>query len=319
MGTIPIINMGLFLEGSAEERELERVKVNRAVLGPGFMFFDNHSVPLKLIDEANSAAHDFFQKPLEEKMKFAWTDPEENSGYSKLGGEVLDEDTAEGDPKEAYDMNKDHMNASPIWKNSIIPKYWEAMDKLKQEVLQCYAAAMELPDNFFYESHDEEWNSLRLLHYPPVEEDVKYRAGPHSDYGSITLLVQDSVGGLQVFDRALGKWKDVIGPAGTVLCNTADVMMRWSNDHMASTVHRVVGPQFSKEHAARAKKSRYSLIFFVNPDKEFVIDNLMRNESPKYQPIKSLDYLVQRLSATFTDVDFIENYSVNKLQEKTEL
>merc|ERR1712096_144379 len=97
----------------------------------------------------------------------------------------------------------------------------------------------------------EEWNTLRLLHYPPItstsdgksrSQDTPYRVGPHSDYGTITLLVQDPVGGLQVLDRVSGRWVDVPPKEGTVVCNTADLMMRWTNDRFPSSLHRVIGP-----------------------------------------------------------------------------
>jgi len=272
------------------------------LLDLGSRFFRT-TVPQSLVAETFSASRDFFKSTLETKLKFAWNDPAENSGYVRVGHEGLDEDSEEGDPKESYDMNKQHMLSSPIWQNSVMTRYWRALNQLKEKIVQCYAAALDVPLDFFQANHDEEWNTLRLLHYLPVKEGkaVEYRVGPHSDYGTITLLIQDSVGGLQVFDRTLGKWKDAISPPGTVVVNTADLLMRWTNDRFPSTMHRVVGPMCSEVHAAAAKKDRYSIAYFVNPNQGHVVENVMRNESPKYEAITALDYLVQRLSATYSE------------------
>lgn len=46
--------------------------------------------------------------------------------------------------------------------------------------------------------------TLRLLHYPSIKKDSvikpgQIRCGEHTDYGSITLLFQDEMPGLEVF------------------------------------------------------------------------------------------------------------------------
>ena len=83
-------------------------------------------------------------------------------------------------------------------------------------------------------------------------------AGAHTDYGTITLLFSDGVAGLQLFDQALGIWRDVVVAAGDVLVNTGDLMSLWSNGLYPSTLHRVL-PRFQKP-------DRYSIAFFVDPD-----------------------------------------------------
>lgn len=244
----------------------------------------------------------FFSLPLAEKSQFPqWSDPEENTGYMRAGGEELDEDSGVGDPKESYDMNWDHLKTTS-WAQTHAVDYWRAINGLKEDVLSGYAQALGLQNNaeFLVEAHSEERNNLRLLHYLPAkpgETGADYRAGPHTDYGTITLLVQDSSGGLQLLDRVSGRWIDAPPVEGTVLCNTADLMMRWTNDRLPSTLHRVVGT--NSEDPAAAEQSRYSLIYFVHPNKGVVIENLMAGEPARYPPVAAQDYLVSRLSATF--------------------
>lgn len=299
MGEIPIVNIGKLKAGSVGERSKEVAAMKRALDGPGFMYLSNTSVDAEPLFKD---MHRFFALPFAEKsLSPQWSDPEENSGYVAPGGEELDEDSGVGDPKEAYDMNLDHL-MSTRWAQTRAKDYWRAIYGLTEDVLSGYASVLGLEDkaDFLLDAHAEQWNTLSLLHYlpgKPGETGADYRAGPHTDYGTITLLVQDSVGGLQLLDRISGRWVDAPPIEGTVVCNTADLMMRWTNDKLPSTLHRVVGPDAAD--FAAAAKSRYSIIYFVNPNKGTVIENLLDGVAPRYPPVTSRDYLVSRLSATF--------------------
>ena len=142
--------------------------------------------------------------------------------------------------------------------------------------------------------------TLRLLHYPPLKEDPtpgQIRAGAHSDYGTLTLLFQDNVGGLEV-KTAQGDWVSAPYIPGTVLINTGDLMERWSNDVFRSTKHRVALPE-----GAKASRHRYSMAFFCQPNPEaniVCLPTCQRVETPpKYPPVKAGEYLLSRLQATY--------------------
>ena len=118
---------------------------------------------------------------------------------------------------------------------------------LHTEVMRAIAVGMSLPATFFDSFVDVGDNTLRLLHYPAVRKDVfeinpgQVRAGEHSDYGSITLLFQDDRGGLQVRSPN-GQFVDATPIQDTCVVNAGDLLARWSNDTIKSTVHRVVEP-----------------------------------------------------------------------------
>jgi isopenicillin N synthase-like dioxygenase len=114
--------------------------------------------------------------------------------------------------------------------------------------MRAIAVGMALPDETYFDRFvDVGDNTLRLLHYPAVRRDVftinpgQVRAGEHSDYGSITFLFQDERGGLQVQSPS-GKFVDATPIPGTCVVNAGDLLARWSNDTIKSTVHRVVEP-----------------------------------------------------------------------------
>jgi isopenicillin N synthase-like dioxygenase len=126
-------------------------------------------------------------------------------------------------------------------------EFFEQCKGLHVEVMRAIAVGMGLEDSFFDGFVDVGDNTLRLLHYPAVDKKVfqvnpgQVRAGEHSDYGSITLLFQDSRGGLQV-KSPNGKFIDASPIEGTCVVNAGDLLARWSNDTIKSTVHRVVEP-----------------------------------------------------------------------------
>ncbi|PIK57482.1 hypothetical protein BSL78_05635 [Apostichopus japonicus] len=138
--------------------------------------------------------------------------------------------------------------------------------------------------------------TLRTLYYPPLQsddeiEDMPMRCGEHSDYGAITLLFQDTTGGLEV--RSVdGRWIPVQHIPDTVLVNLGDLMQRWTSDVYRAAKHRVV---FSPK---TVNLSRQSIAFFGNPDDDAIIECL--DGSNKYPPISALDYIIARTKKSFS-------------------
>jgi len=258
------------------------------------------------------------------KATHQWSKAEDNSGYVVLGKEALDDDQVSGDPKESYDMNHNHLLSS-IWNTTSAVPYWNSLRLLSLEILRAYAEVLRLDDvEFFTKSHSEAWNTLRLLHYPPTKEVLRsedmgmMRAGAHSDYGTFTILIQDDIGGLEVFDRFLQNWVPVPPKPNTVLVNTADLLMRWSNDRMVSTLHRVAPAK-----GADSMRSRYSIPYFVNPNAGHVVDSkdILPDEPRVYEPIGAKQYLVQRLSSTYSEegLAILESETMKTPNEHVEL
>jgi isopenicillin N synthase-like dioxygenase len=116
-------------------------------------------------------------------------------------------------------------------------------------------------------------------------------AGEHTDYGNLTLLLTDEVGGLEVRTRD-GDWLAAPHRLDAFICNIGDCLMRWTNDVYVSTPHRVVSPP---------GRRRTSVAFFLDANPEAVVECLptCRGGGERYPPVAAADYLGSRLDATY--------------------
>ena len=169
-----------------------------------------------------------------------------------------------------------------------------AMSALGVRLLPLFETALDLPDGFFAARYRNPMGFVRSLHYPPAPAEAdpdRFGAAPHSDFGFITILAQDDVGGLQVQTRD-GDWIDAPNRPGVFLVNIGDMLMRWTNDRFRSTVHRVLNAP---------GRDRYSLPFFFDPDFETEVSCLAScagpGNPPRYDPVVWGDYLTASFNA----------------------
>lgn len=194
--------------------------------------------------------------------------------------------------------------------------YGHCFDTAK-EILRAVALGIGLEDeDYLLRFHSGVNNQLRLLHYPPVETEklssnALARMPAHSDWGSITMLFQDDCGGLQVEDPSVpGTFVDATPLRRALVMNVGDLLMRWSNDYLKSTLHRVTVPplQAADGDVGRKKlmtRARYSIPYFVSPDSKSVIECLpacSTTENPaKYPPVVQEDYRRMRAKLQYTE------------------
>ena len=311
---IPIIDFAPFKEGDTSQRSAISAEIYRACQEIGFMYLKNPGIDSDLITKTFKRSQEFFNLTLSKKNKLAWSDKFSNRGYVGVGRERLD-DSKPGDLKEAYNIGKESKLTQSKAQHSLSCNRWleedesfrdtmleffSACNNVAMNLCEAIAIALSLTESFFADRHDKQDNTLRLLHYPPIEQTLsseQLRAGEHSDYGSFTLLFQDAVGGLEV-RNARDEWIEAPFILGTVLVNTGDLMQRWTNHVFCSTKHRVRIPQDQK-----ARQSRYSIAFFCHPNHDTEISCLETCQSgerpPLYPPITAGDYLLSRLQATY--------------------
>jgi isopenicillin N synthase-like dioxygenase len=265
---IPIIDFAPFLQSSrsaAVKQEISE-QVVLAFKTSGFLYLKNHGLSRQEVARVFQASKSFFALSQAIKDRLAWKDPRANRGYVAQGRERVTNSTDEAeiaalresapDYKESLEIGREvdatYKNEWPTEEE--LPGFREVMlefrkraDKLHLEVLRSIAIGLNLQADFFDSKCNEEWHTLRLLHYPSIpasllQGDAGSRAGSHSDYGSLTLLFQDNVGGLQVEDPTSQEYVAAPPIEDTIVVNVGDLLARWSNDTLRSTLHRVVAP-----------------------------------------------------------------------------
>ena len=177
-----------------------------------------------------------------------------------------------------------------------VQDYVDAMLGLARRFTRLIARALGMAPDALDHFFDQPTTFLRLLHYPPQPDaaDDEFGSAPHTDYGFITILLQDGVGGLEVRRRG-GGWLRATPVPGTFVINVGDILARWTNGRWQSTPHRVQN---------RNTVDRYSVPFFFDPDMAETITCLpgcvAADEAPRFEPIVYGDYLMERIDKNYS-------------------
>lgn len=150
--------------------------------------------------------------------------------------------------------------------------YYASIFSLTLKIIDIIAAGMPYGPRVFddFVSNDAV-AAVRLLHYPPdkSQDERQLGAGAHTDFGCVTLLMQDEIGGLQVWNdnggEGEGKWYDVKPVKGAYVVNVGDMLQMWTKGAYKSALHRVVN---------RSGSDRYSVPFFFDGNLKCVLKPL---------------------------------------------
>jgi isopenicillin N synthase-like dioxygenase len=290
---VPMIDLSGARAGDGVAIGAVTERMNAALASSGFFMVSGHGVQQAVTDRAVAAMENFFAASMDVKMAIRSTVSGSPRGYLPFGLETLSH--TEGKPappdlKEGFGMGPFWLDGPErmagggqtynrnVWPDlsgfrADIEVFYAAMEDLTQLLMDLFAVAMKLEPGYFSDRFASHNSTLRLIHYPPLEAEPapdQLRAGVHTDYGALTILLpQDRPGGLQV-RRPDGSWEDVAAPPGGFVINIGDLMMRWSNDTWLSGPHRVVNPPEGVGAALR----RYSMACFCNPNDDVLIDCL---------------------------------------------
>ncbi|XP_068232255.1 uncharacterized protein [Palaemon carinicauda] len=302
--TIPIIKLGqLGLENKGEpsDNEWKRVatELKTAFENIGFVYLSGHGIPDQQVDWLFKAGEAFFSLPQDRKDSYQRRE-ESYHGYVAINSEKLDR-SYENEVRESFNIR----NADECFPDDEVPEFRVSSrdfliscNNLAYRIFTAMSLGLGLPRDFFSDAHrllSKNGNSsvARVLFYPPVPADKllnSTRCGEHSDYGTLTLLFQDDIGGLQVYTRE--KWIDADSIPGTILVNIGDLLQLWTSGKFKATKHRVVIPKDEE----RQRLCRRSLVYFIHPDDSKLIKPL--DDSKEFEPITSKDYLDKRLTET---------------------
>jgi len=322
---LPVVDIGPFFAGAAGGKSQVAKQVARACEEVGFLIITGHGVPCETTEAMTASAREFFNLPVAEKARSAPKRADYPRGYSGLMAESLAYSAGQKAPpdlKESLsigqvDVPDDEYYRCPqaglafapnIWPESpnglreVWTAYFRAMERLAADVMRIFAVGLDLPEHFFDDKLDRHVSVLRALNYPEPDGAPlrgQLRAGEHSDFGSLTILLQeDRPGGLQVRSRR-GGWVDAHPVPDSFTVNIGDLMQMWTNDRWGSTVHRVAIPPPDKNAGSR----RQSIAFFQQPNYDALISCLEscrggRLGAAKYPPVTSGEHMMMKIMKT---------------------
>ncbi|KAF8879771.1 thymine dioxygenase [Gymnopilus junonius] len=257
---------------------------------------------------ASGAHHRGYSSPGREKVTQLSPDADSRNLAGQSGSAEVERDI-----KESFEVGRDDMEEMPnIWfpdgvlpgfKEACLDFYWTCYETEKV-ILRALALGFHLPETFFLHYHSEADNQLRLLHYPSIpakvlEDKDASRIPSHTDFCSLTMLIQDNIGGLEVEDPNRPNVFIPVPPVeGSIVVNAGDFLMRWSNDTIKSTVHRVRAP-LSIEGTDGVIPSRYSIPYDMNTVVDSIPGTWSETRPKRYSPISAREYVTERLAANY--------------------
>lgn len=253
---LPLIDVSALVSGIAA-RDAVAAQIGAACRAHGFFYVTGHGVDPALVKRLEDLSHRFFDLPEETKMQWrmalggrAWR------GYFPLGGELT---SGRPDWKEGLYLGTELPATHPLVQaktpvhgpnlfpdvpgfRETILEYMAAVTQLGHRLMEGIALSLGLDAGYFSKRYTADPLILfRLFNYPsqPVPEglDVQWGVGEHTDYGLLTILHQDHIGGLAV--HTPGGWIDAPPVAGSFVCNIGDMLDRMTGGLYKSTPHRV--------------------------------------------------------------------------------
>ena len=332
MQQIPLLDLSAYYQAAGNTNDLKQLlcQVDQALCEIGFLCVKGTPLTEELVKRAQAAALAFFDLPLQEKneVKAAKFAHRGYTGLAELGlSYAMDASDLKQDRRAPADLFERYRigpvaefsaslreqygqtaYAPNIWPKqpsdfaALMQSYYEQANQLAQDLLGVFALALGLERDWFKNKVDHSMASLALNHYPAQTEPAlpgQLRAGPHTDYGTLTIVAPTAApGGLQIRTKS-GQWQDVSVEPGTFVVNIGDMMAQWTNDRWVSTVHRVANPAPGQALSSR----RLSLVFFHQPNPDALIDCIPTcvdaNHGKKYQPVNAGDYISAKINRHF--------------------
>jgi len=289
MASVPVIDVASLISWRAEgfpvppptAVSITIQKIDAALRDIGFMYLTGHGVTSEVVTDLTDNAMQFFSLPEENKKVIsmpmgglAWR------GWFPMGGELT---SGRPDRKEGLYLGREGIaDGRPLHgPNQFLPQpeglpravasYMSCLEVVCETLMSAIAVALSLPREYFRQRFTEEPMVLfRLFNYAPNiwrQEEDEWGVREHTDYGFLTVLLQDDSGGLQVRARD-GTWVEAPPIPDTFVVNIGDMLELWTHGYYRATPHRV--------RNGSGTKNRFSAPFFYDPGWEAKLDPIPR-------------------------------------------
>jgi isopenicillin N synthase-like dioxygenase len=315
MSVIATVDLSRWYAGGAEA-DAVAAQVDEGLQQAGFVMVTGHGIDPALAAQVRVACREFFA--LADEVKSRYSVPVGGRGWIGPGAEA--NGYAEGtetppDLKESYSLGAETATGDPevdriwfapnVWPaevpslQPVVAEYVAAMRRMSDDLLALFAHALHLPVNPFAALADCPTWTMNINRYPPVSvvgepEPGQFRIGPHTDFGTVTVLDREpGAGGLQVHSEAEG-WEDAPWEPGALTVNIGDLLEYWSGRRWPSGRHRVLPPQ---PHAP--EEDLVSLIYFYETNHDALVTPLQPpvGKVSGLKPVISSEFIKERVDA----------------------
>jgi len=299
---------------SREAYEAVAKRLDQAWSQNGVCYLVNHGIEQELIERFNRITGDFFKLDPDVKEKYLRNAKDRRGGYVAVGQEFHRENTrnstatAKTEVRETYNVIR--LTNEGIWPNDIIPEFKDVVTNvvkptrvLAHRFLRALSLCLGQDIEYLSQRHKyilengDNTSVFRALRYPAIHDNENLenltRIPVHTDYGTLTFLFQDNVGGLEVLPLN-GEWVDATPLDGSIILNTGDLAEIWSGGKYPATVHRVEVPKTEEKR----KCERRSATLFIHPDIDTTVEPLIGDQT-KYQSINALEHVRKRLAESY--------------------
>ena len=274
--SLPIISIAPLLRRDRAASVETAAQIAAAGGALGFFYATDHGVTEAILERLQKEARAFFDLPEAEKQQIAmsrggaaWR------GWFPLRGELT---SGRPDNKEGLYLGEEHaaddprvldtwpLHGSNLWPAAVpglqpaVAAYFEAATRAAEAIMQGVSLGLGLDADHFARAYLRRPTRLfRIFKYPPTPQSG-WGVAEHTDYGLLTLLAQNAIGGLEV--KGPAGWIAAPPRPGTLVCNVGDMLERLTGGRFVSAPHRVVN---------RSAEPRLSFPFFYDPDFEAVM------------------------------------------------
>lgn len=320
---LTVLDISSFDEPGGKQKLADQLK--QAVNKDGFWAVVGHGISQEEFDRQFALGQHFFEDyTLEEKKAQEVQFDQGNYFGYKIRGNKKVFGTEILDNVETFNIAKFTKDGlyEDFFKQPFIKEHREELEALSKKafsvadkLLVLFAIILELPERYFADKHAYDLPSddhLRYMRYHPrpEEDDDKVEriwARGHTDFGSLTLLYNQVVAGLQV-KLSDGNWKYVKPVANGIICNIGDTLNFWSGGYFKLTIHRVIRPPKDQIDAPRI-----GTFYFVRPGDKALIDIA---PSPvlkrlglykEVEPVVGTDYVRNRVKDYHNTTEYLKN------------
>ena len=278
---LPLVDISRFRDAGARAAFLADLR--SAAHDVGFFYVAGHGISQDVTSGVLGAAREFFALPLERRLEIENVNSPHFRGYSRVGTERT---AGAADQRDQIDVGPERPALADVppdkpYLRLVGPNQWPSgapglrpallawlaeADRVSREILRALAAALGQPDDYFDGWFDDEANvHVKVIRYPAREQvDSGQGVGAHKDYGWLTLLLQDELGGLQV-EALDGSWIDARPLPGAFVVNIGELLEVATQGYLRATRHRVVSP---------TGRERFSIPVFLDPRLDAVVEPL---------------------------------------------